>query len=66
MNWAGLVVVFSSVGIACTLGALLALAGVSMTRGHWWTALTCLAAFAVILFLLLAGVEYADNFWEGK
>jgi hypothetical protein len=62
-NW---LVVAGAVGVA---GALLGLVGVgaaSVTRGHWGTALVCMAAFASILFLLLWGIEYATDFWEGK
>ena len=52
--------------MACTLAALVGL-GVSAARErHWGMATVCLAAFGVILFLLLAGIEYADTFWEGK
>lgn len=58
--------VLAGVGVVSTLLALVGLGLAAATRGHWGTAMSCLAAFAVILFLLLAGIEYADTFWEGK
>lgn len=63
MSW---VVVTSALGIICVLASLVGLGMASLTRGHWGTAATCLGAFALILFLLLVGLEYADGFWEGK
>lgn len=59
-------IIAGAAGIACILAALVGLGLASMRRGHWGIAVACLAAFAVILFLLLAGIEYADTFWEGK
>ena len=45
---------------------LVGVGAASLQRGHWATSVVCLAAFAAILFLLLAGIEYANDFWEGK
>jgi hypothetical protein len=57
-------VVVGGAGVICTLAALVGLGLGSMGRGHWGMAITCLGAFSVILFLLLAGIEYAQDFWE--
>lgn len=57
------------VGVAGVICALAALIGIGMTAAankHWGIAVGCLAAFAVTLFLLLAGLEYQSGFWEGK
>lgn len=59
-------IVVGSVGIACALAALIGIGITSASRGHWGTAVGCLAGFAVILGLTLFGIEYSQNFWEGK
>lgn len=60
------VIIAGGAGIACVLAALVGLGMASLSRGHWPTAVACLAGFAAILFVLLAGIEYADTFWEGR
>lgn len=62
-NW---LVILGGVGIAGSLFGLVGVGAASLQRGHWATSVVCLAAFAAILFLLLAGIEYANDFWEGK
>lgn len=59
-------VVAGSAGVIGSLAGLVGVGSASLQRGHWGTALVCLAAFAAILFLLLWGIEYATDFWEGK
>lgn len=59
-------VVLGAVGVVSSLAALMGLGMASARQGHWGVALTCLAAMAVIVFLLLVGLEYADNFWKGR
>lgn len=59
-------IVVSGVGVSCILASLIGLGMASMQRGHWGTAFACLGSFALIVFLLLAGIEYADTFWEGR
>lgn len=61
-----LLIIVGTVGVFCTLAALIALGMASVSRGHWGVALTCLGSFAVILFLLLAGYEYSQGWWEGR
>ena len=59
-------VIVGGAGVVCTLAALIGV-GIGATQDkHWGTAMACLAAFAVILFLLLAGIEYSSTFWEGR
>lgn len=59
-------IVAGGAGVVCTLAALVGLGATAASEHRWGTALACLAAFALILFLLLAGWEYQDSFWEGK
>lgn len=59
-------VVTGAFGVGGSLLGLVALGAASVHRGHWATAVVCLAAFAAILFLLLWGVEYSTDFWGGK
>lgn len=59
-------IIVGGAGVVCTLAALAALGMASATRGRWGTAVACLASFAVILLLLLGGIEYAQDFWEGR
>jgi hypothetical protein len=64
MGW---LVVTSGAGVVCILASLIGLGMASAAKGHWGVAMTCLGAFALIVFLLLVGIEYADSevFWEG-
>jgi hypothetical protein len=59
-------VIVGGIGVICALVSLIGVGIAAATEKHWGTAMACLAAFGVILFLLLAGIEYSDNFWEGK
>lgn len=59
-------IITGGAGVVCVLASLVALGAAAAVDRHWGVALTCLAAFALILFLVLFGWEYADTFWEGK
>lgn len=59
-------IVAGGAGVVCTLAALVGLGIASASNKHWGIAVTCLGAFAVIMFLLLVGLEYQSTFWEGK
>jgi len=59
-------VIVGGIGVVCALVSLIGVGIAAATERHWGTALACLAAFGTILFLLLAGIEYSDTFWEGK
>jgi hypothetical protein len=59
-------IIASGAGVVCILASLVTLGATAAADRHWGVALTCLGAFALILFLLLFGWEYADTFWEGK
>lgn len=59
-------VVLGAVGVAGSLGALLCLGMILARRGQWPMALAAIAGIATILFLLMVGIEYADEFWKGK
>lgn len=61
-----MVVVAAAIGIACTVAALVGMAISMMEKGNWAMVLGCLASLALILFLTLMGVEYADDFWKGR
>lgn len=61
-----LLVVLGAVGIICSLAALMGLGMALAREGRWDMALCCLAGMATILFLLMAGIEYADEFWKGR
>jgi len=59
-------VILGATGVTCALASLLGL-GLSLAhRGDWRSALACLAGVSVIVFLLLLGFEYADEFWKGR
>lgn len=53
-----------SVGVACSLAGLLIVAMSLARQGNWPMALVSLAGMATILFLLMLGIEYADEFWR--
>lgn len=57
-------IISGGAGVVCVLASLIGLGIASANAKHWGVALTCLAAFSVILFLLLAGWEMSNNFWE--
>lgn len=59
-------IIVGGVGVACALASLIAIGVAAAGRGHWGVAVGCLAGFAVILGLLLIGIEYQSTFWEGK
>lgn len=59
-------VIVGGTGVVCALVSLIGVGIAAASDKHWGTAFACLAAFAVILFLLLAGLEYSDMFWESK
>lgn len=62
-NW---LVVSGVIGIMCTVASLIGMT-IALTReGKWGMVLCCLAALALILFLTLVGIEYADGFWKGR
>ena len=62
-NW---LVVIGAVGgflvVAALIGMFIALA----REGQWGLAVCTLGALALILFLTLVGMEYADGFWKGR
>lgn len=57
-------IVVGVVGVVCALAALIGIGMTAASQKHWGMALSCLACFSVILFLLLAGLEYQSTFWE--
>lgn len=59
-------VVLGAVGVMCSLAALMGVGMALAREGRWGLALCCLAAMATILFLLLFGIESADEFWKGR
>lgn len=61
-----MVVIAGAIGIACTVAAIVGMAISMMEKGNWWMVVGCLASLATILFLTLLGIEYSDNFWEGR
>lgn len=54
------------IGIACAVASLIGMAVAMSQKGNWGMVLACLASLAVILFLTLLSVEYADEFWKGR
>jgi hypothetical protein len=59
-------IIVGGVGVACALASLIAIGSAAAGRGHWGVVAGCLAAFSVILALVLFGIEYQSTFWEGK
>jgi hypothetical protein len=59
-------VVVGAIGVVSALAALLGLGMTLIQKGDWGSALACLAGMAVIIFLLLLGFEYADEFWKER
>ena len=53
-------------GIICSLAALAGTGMVLVQQGKWPMALACLAGMATIIFLVLVGLEFADEFWKGR
>lgn len=54
------------IGIMCAVASLIGMAIALARENNWGMVLGCLAALAVILFLTLVGIEYADDFWKGR
>ena len=59
-------VVVGAVGVMAALASLLGLGMTLVQKGQWGPALACLAGISVIVFLLLLGLEFADEFWKGR
>lgn len=55
-----------AIGITCTVASLVGMAIAMSRKGSWPMVIATLAALAVILFLTLVSVEYADDFWKGR
>lgn len=55
-----------AIGIACSVASLIGMAIALSRKGSWGMVIACLAALAIILFLTLVSVEYADDFWKGR
>lgn len=53
-----------SVGVAAALAGLLIVAMSLARQGRWPMALVAIAGIATILFLLMVGIEYSDDFWR--
>ncbi len=62
-NW---LVISGVIGITCAVASLIGMAIALAREGNWGMVIGCLAALAVILFLTLVGIEYADDFWKGR
>lgn len=61
-----MMVVAGAIGIACTVAALIGMTISMSQKGNWGMVLGCLASLALILFLTLLGIDYADDFWKGR
>lgn len=59
-------IVVGGVGVVCALASLIGIGMTAVSNKHWGIGAGCLCAFAVILLLLLAGLEYQSTFWEGR
>ncbi len=62
-NW---LVVAGVIGIMCSVTSMIGMAIALSREGRWGMVIATLAALAVILFLTLVGIEYADDFWKGR
>ena len=62
-NW---LVISGVIGIMCAVASLIGMAIALARESNWGMVIGCLAALAVILFLTLVGIEYADDFWKGR
>lgn len=54
------------IGICCAVASLIGMSIAMSQKGNWPMVLGCLGSLAVILFLTLLSVEYADDFWKGR
>jgi hypothetical protein len=59
-------VVSGVIGICCAVASLIGMAIAMSQKGNWAMVLACLGSLAIILFLTLLSVEYADDFWKGR
>ena len=55
-----------TIGIVCSIGALIGMAVAMGREGKWGMVIACLMSMSVVLFLTLVAVEYADEFWKGR
>lgn len=61
-----LMILASSIGICCTIFGLVGFI-ISLAReNRWGLVLAGLGSLALILFLTLLSIEYADDFWKGR
>jgi hypothetical protein len=61
-----LLIVSGVIGIFCAVASLITMAIAMSQKGNWPMVLGCLGSLAVVLFLTLLSIEYADDFWKGR